>query len=278
MNVRQSMKAAAIAIPMMFSKGNASAQTANVAQTAVKAVVTDTVRSAKDTLAVMDSAAIDAKAFLHRVDSVAHAKADSVANLKADSIYGKKPRFTVDASYITARYLPQDGVRLHAQARKNKDVFDATGVFAGKHMRATMFFDGAYTRRIPVSKNDSTLNLTASAGGTATIVRTHEPLSDQYGIYSPRLAFGVNYKKYFGENKGGVLRLKAEAGPAVNIKSVAQTHTDNNKVKGAWYLNAEAEAGSGYSLNKHPQVSVFLGGGHHPVVHANLYAGFKYRF
>ena len=274
MNIKQTLKTAAVALPMVLGgTSNAAAQTAaHTAQTAGRVV-------AADTLKAMDNAAVDARTFImHQIDSIAHAKADSISRVKADSIDGKKVRFGVDAEYISARHLPQDGISLHAQARKGKDVYDATGVFAGKHNRATMFFDGSYTRRFPVSKNDSTLNLTGSVGGTATIVRTHEPVSDQYGIYSPRITGGIDYMKQFAKNNTAVLRLKAEAGPAVNIKSVAQTHADNKKVKASWYLNGEAEVGSSDSFKKHPQVSVLVGGGHHPTIGANIYGGFRYRF
>lgn len=273
MNVRQTMKAAAIAIPMMFSHGKAAAQEATMlAQDTAKVVATDTLK-------VMDQASADARMLFNKVDSIARSKADSIASTKSDSIQGKKPRFAFDAEYISARHLPQDGVRVHASARKNKDVFDVTGIFSGKHLRATMLADASYTRRFPVKKTPKTsVDLTGSVGGTATIVRTHDPVSDQYGIWTPRLTGGVNYKKYFAKSNSAVLRLKAEAGPAVNIKSVAQTHGDNNKVKAAWYLNAEAEAGSTDSLKKHPQVSAIIGGGHHPTIGANIYGGFRYRF
>lgn len=279
MNIRNTLKSAAIALPLLFGHGNAAAQ--KVAQSTVK----DTARTvAVDTMKAMNQASVNARTFVMnsaKTDSIINAKADSIVNArtaevtakKADSIAKYRPKVAVDVSVGDAHHLPNLGTRAHVSIEKGRNVFDASALYATKSHRSTMFGDGSYKRIFP-SKKVRNLEYTAGVGLSNTIERDSRVSSKHYGEFSPRVTAGFRYKTpmtYREFPSDSYFAIQAEAGPAAKIKYNANYRSDNNKVKGAFYLNTEAEVGK-----KH--WSIFGRTGHSPQLGYNAGAGIRYKF
>ncbi len=275
MNIRNTLKSAVIALPLLFGHGNAAAQ--KVAHTAVK----DTARTtAVDTLKAMDNMAVDARTFVMnkadsvKADSVAKKNVETVIAYKADSMANHRTKVEADVSIGAAHHLPGGiGTRAHVGIQKHKDVFDASAMYSTAHGKSTMYGDGQYTRLFP-SKKIRNFQYTAGIGLNNTVVRDIKEGAQHYGVFSPRVTAGFRYKTpmtYREWPTDSYFAIKAEAGPAAKIQYNNNAKPNNNKVKPALYVNTEAEFGK-----KH--VAAFGRVGHSPVLGFNAGVGVRYKF
>ena len=277
MNIRNTIKAAIVALPLMFGHGSAAAQ--KITHTAVK----DTARTtAVDTLKAMDNMAVDARTFvMNKADSVAKAKADSVARAAEDSIAiaksetvaSNRTKLAADVSAVVGgTKMPGVAPKVHVAVERGKNLIDVSAFHSASGGTTTFMVDGQYSRLFQSKKNKN-LQYSVGAGASNTVLRDVPGGWDDYGVLSPRVTAGVRYKTALkkGSKNAPNLSLKAEAGPAANIKFVAQTHADDRKFKPGFYMNTEAAVGK-----KHWEG--FVNAGHHPYVGFNGGVGVRYKF
>lgn len=276
MSIKTYLKAAAVALPLMFS--GASKATAQSAQGVMKSA--EKVITASDTLKAMDQKAADARTLLlkrykgHFQGSVKDGKiANGTLNYQekghsvpvASLVSNNKTANTtlaVDGSFINAKNLPSTGYKLSGSAEKGNDAFDASAILARGNGQHAILGNVAYTRSFPLAKD---LNATgkASVEGVARKING----GDSYGTVAPQLATGLKYQHTF--EGGARVGVKGEVGGALpfNVKSETLKSVD----RAQFVANAEVEAG-------YKNVSAFVNGGKDAIMGNNIGGGVRIRF
>ena len=208
MNVRQTLKAMAVALPLALTPASkATAQAANIVKNAEKIVVTDTLKA-------MENKAVDSRTLLlkkyngHFNGNVVNGK---IGNGKLDyaekgrlvpaSEYADKANKTslnFDATFIKADNLPAPGFKIHGGLQKGKD------------------------------------------GGANTIIRREAVKGgDHHGIFTPNLNAGMKYDHKFPSKVTVGATAEVGGGPAFYLK----TDAGKTQVKRNVMYNAEARVG-----------------------------------
>lgn len=258
MNVRQTLRAMAVAIPMaLVPSSKVAAQSANVVKAAENVVAADTVRA-------LDAKAAEGRTLLlksykgHFKGNVAQGRiADGSLDYAekgrtvpmSDFATSDKTKLTFDASVISGRDLVGPGFRMHAGAERSNNIVDVTGMYSTKSGtgRSTMMVDGSYTRAFPLGSGFDALG---TVGTRYTVQREAFAGGDHHGVFSPELLGGIRYQHKF--NNGVRVGAKGQVGGAHNILVKAEKYHPQTKT--VVIANGEAEVG-------YKNVSLFANGG-----------------
>ena len=246
MNVRQTLKAMAVALPLALTPASkATAQAANIVKNAEKIVVTDTLKA-------MENKAVDSRTLLlkkyngHFNGNVVNGK---IGNGKLDyaekgrlvpaSEYADKANKTslnFDATFIKADNLPAPGFKIHGGLQKGKDGADVTFGYASKNGYSDMIANASYTRNFPLG---SGFTAYGKAGANTIIRREAVKGGDHHGIFTPNLNAGMKYDHKFPSKVTVGATAEVGGGPAFYLK----TDAGKTQVKRNVMYNAEARVG-----------------------------------
>lgn len=275
MSIKTYLKAAAVALPLMFS--GASKATAQSAQGMVKSA--EKVITAGDTLKAMDQKAADARTLLlkrykgHFQGSVKNGRiANGTLNYQekghtipvATLATNKNASTTlaVDGSYVGAKNLPSAGYKLTGSAEKGHDAFEASALYAGAKGKHDVIGNVSYTRSFPLAQDLSATGKASVEGAAHKITN-----GDSYGTIAPQLAAGLKYQHAF-EN-GAKVGVKGELGGAQPFNFKSETLKSVGKTQ--FVANAEVEAG-------YKNVSAFVNGGKDAIMGNNIGGGVRIKF
>lgn len=270
MNIRQSLKAAAIAIPMMFGAGKAAAQAPEIVKAAEKIVTVDTLKA-------MEQKAADVPTLMikrykgHFQGSVKGGRiADGTLNYKevgetvpVANILNPKSSVAIDGSFISGHELSGAGYQLRGTFEKGNDAFTARGIYSQGKVEKDVIGDIAYTRSFPLTRDLSATGKVGVEGGLIKNPANH----DSYGTLNPHISAGLKYSHNF--EGGARIGAKAEVGGAepLNFK----THTRKSAGDPVVIANGEVEAG-------YKNISGFVTGGKDAIMGANVGAGVRVTF
>lgn len=270
MNIRNTLKAAAIALPMMFGAGKAAAQAPTIVKAAEKIV-------AADTLKAMEQKSADVPTLLikrykgHFQGSVKSGRiADGTLNYKeagetvpVANILNPKSSVAIDGSFVNGNKLPGTGYRLNGTFEKGNNAFSATGVYSQGHNEKQVIGDMAYTRTFPLTRD---LGATGKVGVEGALIK-NPANHDSYGTVNPHISAGMKYAHEF--DGGARIGAKAEVGGALPLNY--KTHTRKSVQSPTVIANGEIEAG-------YKNITGFVTGGRDAVMGNNIGAGVRVKF
>ena len=232
MNVKNYLKAAAVALPLAVAPVKASAQSQNIVKAAERVLAADTLK------------AMDAKAKDARVLTLTSYKGKFCGDVKAGKINNgtldyaekghdvplmelananKKTMIGFEGSYIHANGLPSDAFKLEANIRRGNNEYGAHTMYSSGGGKSNFGGGGSYTRDFPLLNDHkgSKLEAFGRLSATADIRRDRvtKPI-DHLGILHTDLVGGIKGNKKIGDfNLGGEayvgggesIRLKANS-------------------------------------------------------------------
>ena len=269
MNMKSTLKALAVALPLSVAPVKASAQAAQITEGAQKVLTA----SAKDTLKV---AAQDARTVVlkqyngHYKGSVVNGKVGSGALDYAErgktALYEEnvKPNVHVGASFLSADKLPSAGLKIEGGLVKEKNGFDVSFAYASKNGYSDMIADASYKRVLPLG---SGFQAYGKAGANSHIYRQAVVGGDHYGRFTPYAEGGISYDHKFPNKVTVGASAGVGGGPAIALKA----NPDKSQVVKNIHYGGEARVG-------YDKVEVFGRGGHDDLLGKNFEIGGRYKF
>ncbi|MCM1266192.1 MAG: hypothetical protein NC200_08345 [Candidatus Gastranaerophilales bacterium] len=270
MNIKNTLRAAAIAIPMMLGGGKAAAQAPTIVKAAEKVV-------AADTLKAMEQKSADVPTLMikrykgHFQGSVKGGKiADGTLNYKESgetvpvaNILNPKSSVAIDGTFVSGSKLPGVGYQLGGTFEKGNNAFSARGVYSQGHAEKNIIGDMSYTRSFPLTHDISATGKVGVEGGIIKNPANH----DSFGQLNPHISAGAKYSHTF--EGGAKIGAKAEVGGALPLNY--RTHTRKAVQSPTVIANGEIEAG-------YKNISGFVTGGRDAMMGNNIGAGVRVKF
>lgn len=228
MNIRQTIKAAAVALPLAIAPMKSAAQSAaHVAENAQKIVAVDTAKVAK--AGVQDARTIILKKWDGHFDgNVVNGRIGNGKlkyNEKAKTILAEtatpKTTFDISGQYVHANGLPSDAYKLEGYARRGNNEYGVVTQYASGNGKSNFGGGISYTRDFPLLDNHAGSKLEAygklSAIADIRRDKVTKPI-DHLGIAHTTLVGGIK-----GNVKVGNVNLGADAyaggGESIRIKA-----------------------------------------------------------
>ena len=213
MNIRNSIKAAAIALPMAIAPMKGAAQSAaHVADNAQRIVVADTAKAVK--AGVQDARTVVLKRWDGHFDgSVVNGRIGNgklLYNEKARTVLAEtapeKTVFDINGQFLHANGLPSNAYRLEGTATKGHNEYGVATQYASGHGKSNFGGGISYARNFPLLDNHAGSNLQAfgKLSATADIRRMAVEDKDHLGIAHATLVGGLRGNARLGNfNLGG---------------------------------------------------------------------------